>query len=185
MFINANDIKRLMNARQINILKGCISRDSPSCGLKDYFNLPLLRKSVNDIKSVNNKQLKSIDLNKQYTLTKDKNVYCLYAEYTRLSQCLYVITLNDNVIYYVFSSIYAPAIDAWYELTEIKHGYGVNKRTGCWTWASKEDFDCIDHHWDDRQDTMKQDWFLNLESDYQRMMREKTNKHYIDKLIIK
>lgn len=176
-----------MNARQINILKECISRDNPNCGYKDYFNLPLLRKSINDIKSVNNKQLKSIDLNKQYTLTKGKNVYCLYAEYTRNSQCLYIITLNDKVIYYVYSSIYAPAIDAWHELTEVAHGYDKsnNKRGGCWTWTSKDDFDCIDHYWDNKQDTMKEQWFINLETEYQRMMREKTGKYYIDKLIIK
>ena len=60
---------------------------------------------------------------------------------------VYVITLNERIIYWTSSSIYAPASAAFHALTEVYHGYRKEIGNNNWQWFSETDFECQDMFW--------------------------------------
>lgn len=98
------------------------------------------------------KHIKDIEYNKRKyelhctdVLTQNNNVYKFYnLPYKRDSlqtQSVYLITLNDRVIYAYECNIFAPASDAWHTLTNVQfsHYTGGNRvyKSNCKTkWIS-------------------------------------------------
>lgn len=175
-----------MNKHQFRAIRNSLQRDEIYLKGTEYNNnlidYPIMGKTINDIVIRGKKVSKSM-LYIAYTLIKGKNTYKSYSiDYSHSSQTMYVITLNDKIIYWTTSSIFAPANAAWHILTEVFHGYGTDVRNGCWTWKSHEDFDCIDHFWYRLDPEFNKNWYYHTE--YQKEMYKKTGKYYIDKEIV-
>jgi hypothetical protein len=175
-----------MNKHQFRAIRHSFERDKIYLKGGEYHNdlldHPLMRTKVEDI-VLNGKKVNKKDIRVQYELTKGKNVYKTYSfDYKHTSQYLYIITLNDRIIYWTTSSIFRPASDSFHILTEVYHYYFVPWQ-GSWQWASKDDFDCIEHYWDNYDWKNDKIYLRSHLSSYRLEMLEKTGKVYIDKCI--
>lgn len=134
-----------MNYVQIRAIKNSFQRDEIYRKGSGYNNnlleTGIMGKNISDVQFVN----KENKLRSMYTLTKGKNVYRLLTSMNERARDIYVITLNEIVIYWVISNIFCEASDAFHALTEVYHRYRDN--TSSWQWVSKEDFECINDTW--------------------------------------
>lgn len=136
-----------MNQYQFRAIRNSFERDLIySVGLgwqNDFLEYPVMGKTIHDIK-LHKREIK-ID-NPMYILKKCDVTYKLYSlDYKHTSQFLYVITKDDIIIYWITSSIFAPASSSWHILTEVYHGYHDNIELGSiWQWKSLEPFECED-----------------------------------------
>ena len=132
-----------MNRHQIRAIRSSFARDmnySDSTWNYHILKEPIMRKRIEDIRFV---KCKNPVIYHQYTIEKSNNVFKMYfVDYNHTYQDVYVITLNDRIIYWTVSSIYAPASAAWHVLTGVYHGY--NDHEGTWRWRSIEPFIAID-----------------------------------------
>jgi len=172
-----------MNKYQFRAIRNSFQRDimfvnDSGYGGEGIIDNPIMRKTINDV-TIKGKRLTNKTLFHSYTLWKGKNVYKEYTITTNRSSNIYIITLNDKIIYWTPSPIYAPAFAAWHVLTEVYHGY--RKNTGCQQWKSASDFDCINHFWDRHSNWEEYDYY---HTDYQRDMYKKHKHFYVDKCII-
>ncbi len=141
-----------MNQIQFRAIRNSFQRDimyikGSGYGGDGIIEFPLMRKSINDDITFKGRKVKYNDISLGYTLTKDTNVYKIYfIGFDNKVSTLYIITLNDRIIYWTESSIYAPASDAFHALTEVYHGY--ESHTSNWQWFSEIDFQCQDHFWE-------------------------------------
>lgn len=178
-----------MNQHQIRAIKAAFQRDtifSRKTECLNYLDAPIMRKKLDDVILLG-KPLKKHNINPDYELKKGDNIYILYTiNFGHTSQTMWIITKNNIIIYYCFSSIFAPASSAWHILTEVYHGYGTGMRSSCWTWQSAIDFNCkyLGFSSDWRNKEANEKWYFNLQSDYQKKMFEKTGESYVDKRII-
>lgn len=160
-----------MNKYQIRAIRNSFNRDiiytDPRWN-NLLFKEPIMRKRIEDIRFT---RCEKPEIYHQYTLEKDKNVYKMYfISYNHTSQDVFVITLNDRIIYWISSIIYAPASAAWHILTEVYHGY--NDHDATWRWRSVQQFTAIDEtltRWYKRNTK----WYVN--SSKERI--ESFNKH--------
>jgi hypothetical protein len=175
-----------MNSHQIRAIRKSFERDTIYLKGTVYNNnlidSPLMGRSIEDIVIIGNKPKKS-DIRKQYTITKWGKVFVLYCiHYNHTSQEMYVITRDDRIIYWISSSIFAPASSAFAILTMVFHGY--KEEISCWRWRSTEPFEAQSHHWDSQRHTLP-DWFNTKVyfSEYQLEKFNETGYHFIDRLI--
>lgn len=180
-----------MNRHQIRTLRNAILRDRNSNYHTVFkkFELPFLRKKITEIKIGGKKINFDKDVCFLYRLTKGDNTYDLFSVEFKgsgtlySSETLYIITKNDLIIYWVTSSIFAPAIDAFHLLTEVYHGY--RDKDAIYQWKSVEDFNCADMRMiEERRKNWNQPWYKNLLSEYQEKMFAKHKLYFIDKRFI-
>lgn len=132
-----------IQSKKIRVIKAGFFNDR--CYTKgdcvNYLKLPIMDKTVNDIKFTKrcNKQV----LLSYEIITKGKNFKLYSIDWGHTSQSLYVITADDKIIYYTFCSIFAPANSAWHTLTEVFF-IGHNEDSN-WMWGSLNDATCIRH----------------------------------------
>lgn len=177
-----------MNKHQIRAIRHSLERDKIYCEGTIYNNNlikePIMGKTLQEIKLC--KPVKNFLCDPQYILTKESNIYKIYAlDYNHTSQIFYVITKNEKIIYWTTSSIYAPAIDSWSILTEVYHGYNEHM---CWRWKSVIDFDCIDifltnaYKGSEGNKQFHSVDYLHTKEQIERW--DKEHKYYIDKELI-
>jgi len=101
-----------------------------------YLAAPILGKTIDSIKF---KTLKINSVLQSLYAEIKESVFEEFSIHTdHVSQTMYVITKDKKIIYYTFSSIYAPASNAWHTLTELFWG-GHNKQMS-WIWNTVHDF---------------------------------------------
>lgn len=179
----SNTFNKKMNKYQIRVLRTSLGSDK-SKYYHDFksFDIPFIRKSINDI-TINGKKIKNKEMCHLYKLWKGTNIYDLYSFEITSSSNLYIITKNDIVIYWTVSNIYAPAINAFHTLTEVYHGYRPD--IAVYQWKSVEPFECADmllveltrKSWNNPE--MKQ-----YHSEYQNKKFKETSLQFIDFTII-
>ena len=175
-----------MNKYQFRAIRNSFQRDKVySVGNgwhNDLIDYPIMRKKVEEI-SIHGKLVKPKDIRISMTLTKGKNVYkSYYIDYNHSSQIFRVITLNDRIVYWISSNIGAEIQDTFHIFTMVFHYYSVSW-LGSWQLASKDDFDCIDHFWDNYNWKEDKIHLRSHLSPFRLEMLEKTGKVYIDKCI--
>jgi len=171
-----------MNKYQFRAIRNSYKRDYIFLKGTEYNNnlidKPIMGKRIQDIVIYGKKPR---DIMCSYHLIKGDNVYEAYSiHYNHSSQTMYVITKNGKIIYWISSSIFAPASTAWAILTEVYHGYRDN--ASIYQWQSVEDFECFNRFFNDilKPNDYK---FFNL-SEYQEKKLKETGIYYIDKRII-
>jgi hypothetical protein len=174
-----------MNRHQFRTLRNAFYRDKNNSyytGLKKL-ELPFLRRKITEIKIGGKKINFEKDVCFLYRLTKSDNTYDFFSVEFKGTETLYIITKNDLIIYWVTSSIFAPAIDAFHLLTEVYHGY--RDKDAIYQWKSVEDFSCADMTMiEERRKNWNQPWYKNLHSEYQEEMFAKHKLYFIDKRFI-
>lgn len=174
-----------MNKYQFRAIRNSFQRDiiySKGTGYNnDLLDFPIMRKKIEDVR-IWGKPVSKYYYDLEYELTKNGNVYKYhYVDYGKAFP-ICIVTKNDIIIYW---HNYGHT-DGWHLLTEVYHGYGTGRRSGCWTWQSETDFDCKEcgftASWQKKD--FKSDWLFQLKTDYQKKMFEKTGESYVDKRIV-
>ncbi len=131
-----------IKCRQIRVLRACIFNDwvfvTNNTG---YLSEPIAGKRIADVKF---SKCKSPDISVSYKATTKGKCFILYnIHFGHTSQTMYVITMDDRIIYYTFSSTFASASSAWKTLTEL-YFFGYNKKMS-WVWCSLYPSECYNY----------------------------------------
>lgn len=169
-----------MNKYQYGLIKNAFRYDMLEYH-KEYYNTPWMRMQISELLFKGKGMLLLYGLYQLYSLTKQRTIYNLFVFDTGKSWSTYIITKDDIVIFWCTSYTFSEASNAFHFITEVYPGYGEGKRNSSWTWVSADDFDCISAFWD-RRDIIK--YCEYTFTSYQLTMFEKTNRYYIDKLIV-
>lgn len=127
-----------MNQYQFKCIKATLEREKNSW-YNEYFSLPLVRKEISDL-IIRGRKISTRDVLHSYRLYRGNSIFDLYIVDIKLSSDLYIITVNNKIIYWIKSSIFAPASNAWHILTRVYHGY--REDAAIYQWKSIFDFEC-------------------------------------------
>lgn len=121
-----------MNKRQVGCIKASFRRDKNPY-YSTMFNGTLMRKTIPQLV----KQTRARSASPGLIVEVGKNTFREYSvDVKHTSNILYVITKNDQVIYYTLSSIKAPAASAFQFLTNVKQGYERASDSATWAFFS-------------------------------------------------